>query len=484
MTQDILSAGERMYILEGVRSNLRNDGRKRLDVDSFSIELDILPYCVCSSQVVLHGTKVIVGLKLEVAAPDTDQPSHGKIQCSVRCSPCSAPWKRNYELEAMNFDLSRSAHHITSHLNIALPVLDRELQNVMGDGNGIDLKELCIVPHRLCWVIFVDVLVVEHQGNMFDAVCLGCNACFKTLRIPSLDLKNKQELTDKKTDHSDHGTAAASSSAPRDSLFEHTEISKKATIQRMRERHKRKRSKHSGHSLPFQDSMALDGINGDAADVSSSARAAESGDMSEVQFEIDSCAAGQRLAGVAQLPIVVTMAIMDGTTFFVADPVHEEELCCDLMLRIAVFADGRVCLIKYGDKAIAPELIFEMLESGKQCGMRWMRHMDDMIQEEEEEGDDAEVMARMDSLKLSTLEMGKEEEAEMEAAMREELEALSFITESLRAKEHDHTGGESKRKDKEEMEPDVEDTKADEEQAAFLGDDSSSNDEEEMIIVD
>ena len=107
MTQDLISDGERKFIIDGIRTNIRLDGRQRLDVESFCIEWNVLPYCVCSARVSLHSTTVIVGLKLEVDAPDPEQPARGKIECSVRHSPSAAHWKKNHELESMNFDLSR-----------------------------------------------------------------------------------------------------------------------------------------------------------------------------------------------------------------------------------------------------------------------------------------------------------------------------------------------------------------------------------------
>ena len=107
MTQEILSDGERKFIIDGIKSNIRIDGRQRLDVDSFSIEFDILPYCVSSAKVILHSTQIIVGCKLEVTQPDIDTPEQGKIQCSVRYSPSACSWKQNYELESINFDISR-----------------------------------------------------------------------------------------------------------------------------------------------------------------------------------------------------------------------------------------------------------------------------------------------------------------------------------------------------------------------------------------
>ena len=107
MTQEIISDGERKFIIDGIRNNIRNDGRCRLDIDPFTIELDVLPYCIASAKVTLHSTQVIVGCKLEISTPDISLPSQGKIQCSVRYSPSCAHWKKNYELESMNFNLSR-----------------------------------------------------------------------------------------------------------------------------------------------------------------------------------------------------------------------------------------------------------------------------------------------------------------------------------------------------------------------------------------
>lgn len=107
MTQELLSEGEKKFIIDGIRSNIRNDGRQRLDVDAFTIEFDVLPFCVSSAKVILHSTQIIVGIKLELKSPDFDLPSKGKIQCAVRYSPCCASWKKNYELESMNFDISR-----------------------------------------------------------------------------------------------------------------------------------------------------------------------------------------------------------------------------------------------------------------------------------------------------------------------------------------------------------------------------------------
>eukprot|EP01084_Bolivina_argentea_P260690 440313_1 len=301
MTQGLLSEGEKKFIIDGIRTNIRNDGRQRLDVDSFTIELNILPYCVCSAKVILHSTQVIVGFKLEVCEPDPDLPCKGKIQCSVRYSPCSAPWKRNYELESMNFDLSR------------------ELQNIMGNSNSINLNDLCIIKNRLCWIIYIDALILENNGNVFDAICLGSNACFKNLIIPSLNIKNIEEYTSNNNENKNNGYVM-----DENNLFKNTEITKKATINKMRKLQKQKTSKFSGQQLPFQDSIALNSsLTQDKNRIpkqNDTNNINNINNICEIEFTIENHINGQQLNGINNLPIIITMAIMDNNKYFIIDP--------------------------------------------------------------------------------------------------------------------------------------------------------------------
>jgi len=409
MTETLLSDGERNFLIDGIRSNLRIDGRQRLEVAPFRLELGILPYCVCSAAVTLHATKVVVGLKLEIDAPDPEQPSLGFVHCSVRHSPSAAHWKKKHEVEAMDFDVSRA------------------LQNVLGNCNGIDLAELCVIRNRLCWAIYVDAVVLEDRGNVFDALCLGSTACFKTLRIPSLNVKNAEQCSTARG-----GDNVAGRGRPADtlSLFQNTEITKKATIFKMQQLRRHRASKFSGQEMPFRDAAALH-----SAPSQEALPPPESRDIAEIEFDIERGRSGQPLKGRDMLPIVVTMAILDDSRCFVVDPLCEEELCCDLLIRIAVFSNGEISVMKYGETAIDPLLIFQMIESGKESGLQWMRQMEGALAP----GEDAAVSEQndggVDALKISAFELRKEDEEGAELEMRRQLGALRFVTESLR-REH------------------------------------------------
>merc|ERR1712228_970671 len=378
----------------GIRCNIRNDGRQRLDVCPFEIEMNILPHCLCSAQVTLHTTKIIVGLKLEVTSPDTALPHQGKVQCSVRYSPSSVPWKMNFELESMNFDLSR------------------QLQNIMANGNGIDLTQLCILKNRLCWIVYIDALILEDNGNVFDALCLASTACFKHLIIPSLTIKNKEQYTKNSKKNNQY-------KLDKESLFKNTEISKKETIAKMQQMQKQKTSKFSGQQLPFQDSVANKSENIQLPQM-------DNVNIAEIEFVIKRISKNERMNGLNLLPIVVTMTIMDKNEYFVVDPLFEGEMCCDVIVRIAVYSNGNVSVIKYGDEAIDPMLIFDMIESAKQSGLKWMNALNECLDKiQNDETDSVNVSD------LSQFELNDNEEKEIENEMMKQLESLSFVTDEL-----------------------------------------------------
>ena len=316
-------------------------------------------------------------------------------------------------------------------------------------------------------------MVLENNGNVFDSLCLGINACFKTLIIPSLNIKNIERYNEENEENKDNLYQS-----DHESLFKNTEITKKATIFKMRQKQKMRQSKFSGQELPFQDSISLtSSIQNESANHNNKEiqkqkvlqKQPESMDIAEIDFEVEHNKNGKRLNGLEMLPIIVTMATMDKNKYFIIDPLYEEELCCDVIIRIAVYSNGNICIIKYGDKPIDPLLIFNMIESGKQSGQKWMQQMDQYLKKchilkdidkhddkkekeekkEEEEEDEEETkddndiddiydIDNIDLYDLGSFEFNEEDEKQLEIEMTKELENLSFITESLRKEQDDH----------------------------------------------
>jgi hypothetical protein len=79
-----LSQAERDYITEGVHSDLRADGRGRLDYRAMVLETGIISQANGSARVRLgEGTDVLVGVKVEIDQVEPDADNIGKIVCNV-----------------------------------------------------------------------------------------------------------------------------------------------------------------------------------------------------------------------------------------------------------------------------------------------------------------------------------------------------------------------------------------------------------------
>ena len=47
-----------------------------------------------------------------------------------------------------------------------------------------DLCQLSVLPGRHCWALYVDILILECGGNLFDAVSIAVKAAMHSARIP------------------------------------------------------------------------------------------------------------------------------------------------------------------------------------------------------------------------------------------------------------------------------------------------------------
>jgi len=58
-------------------------------------------------------------------------------------------------------------------------VVDRGIR----EGHAVDLSKMVIEPGKAVWIMFVDVHVIDYDGNLFDAANIAANAAFKTAKI-------------------------------------------------------------------------------------------------------------------------------------------------------------------------------------------------------------------------------------------------------------------------------------------------------------
>ncbi|TPX47096.1 hypothetical protein SeMB42_g03469 [Synchytrium endobioticum] len=204
----LVSVSEQDYILRGVACNIRGDGRKNHEFRPIFLETGIISQASGSSRVKSDITDVVVGIKFEVetfgSRTDDDQgddyaddrgigrgaddPLHdaaddidadqgaiqdrGRVVCNVECSPSASRSTDRRELENMALEYSE--------------FMNRVLNAPHG---GIDLKALLIVPKTSCWVIYIDVLVLDMGGSLLDTIFLATRAAMGNARMAKVLLE-------------------------------------------------------------------------------------------------------------------------------------------------------------------------------------------------------------------------------------------------------------------------------------------------------
>ena len=83
----VLSVAERAFVRDGIEQSVRVDGRAREDYRSMVLELGVAPQASGSARLRLGGgTDVMVAVKADIGVPSKENPSHGRLQCSVELS--------------------------------------------------------------------------------------------------------------------------------------------------------------------------------------------------------------------------------------------------------------------------------------------------------------------------------------------------------------------------------------------------------------
>lgn len=170
----MLSSFERTFIVDGVEQDFRSDGRSRHDYRHFEVETGIVSNTSGSARLRLSRTDVLVGIKAEVGEPHLEKPNYGYIEFFVDCSANASP-----EFEGRGGDELGA-------------MLAKTLENAYNHKSAIDLESLCILPGKQCWVLYIDALVLECGGNLFDCVSLAVKAALHNTRIPNVTVSTEE----------------------------------------------------------------------------------------------------------------------------------------------------------------------------------------------------------------------------------------------------------------------------------------------------
>jgi exosome complex component RRP42 len=176
MARSVISEIKRDHIHKLISKGKRVDGRAWDEFRPISIETNYVESAEGSARVHLGNTDVLVGVKMLIGTPFGDTPNKGVMSTNAELIPMGSPGFEAGPPDENSIELAR--------------VVDRGIR----ESQMIDLERLCIEPGKEVWMNFIDIYVLDYDGNLFDAAFLGAVAALKTTKVPAKEHEKGEDF--------------------------------------------------------------------------------------------------------------------------------------------------------------------------------------------------------------------------------------------------------------------------------------------------
>jgi len=167
---------KRDYITKLAEEGKRIDDRNFDQYRTIEIETNVVNKAEGSARVKIGNTQVLCGIKMDIGEPFPDTPSTGVMSTAAEFVPLASP---DFESGPPREDAIELAR-----------VVDRGVR----ESQVIQLEKLCISPGEKVWLVFIDIHILDYDGNLFDAASLAALAALLTTKVPvSRFLKTLEE---------------------------------------------------------------------------------------------------------------------------------------------------------------------------------------------------------------------------------------------------------------------------------------------------
>ena len=173
--EEIISKLERRKLQSLLLRGERIDGRKTMEYRPIEIETNIISKAEGSAKISLGDTIAIAGVKAEIGIPYPDTPNQGAIIINTEFLPLASPTFEPGPPDENAIEVAR--------------VVDRGIRSCQ----AVNLEKLCILPGRRAWIIYVDIYVLNHAGNLMDAAGIAAIAALLTTKIPKVKVNYETE---------------------------------------------------------------------------------------------------------------------------------------------------------------------------------------------------------------------------------------------------------------------------------------------------
>ncbi|MCC4765628.1 exosome complex protein Rrp42 [Methanosarcina sp. DH1] len=164
---EIIATLKKDYIYNLMIKGKRQDGRGFKDFRDIKLETNVISKAEGSAKVTLGDTQILVGVKLQPGTPFQDSHDEGVIITNLELNPIASPEFEPGPPREEAIEMAR--------------VVDRGIR----ESGAIDIKKLCISVGESVWIIYIDVHVLNDDGNVIDAASLAAIAALMTTIVPN-----------------------------------------------------------------------------------------------------------------------------------------------------------------------------------------------------------------------------------------------------------------------------------------------------------
>lgn len=163
-------------IISVLSTGTRVDGRKLDQYRKANIRVGVYEKADGSAIVSLGNTVVVAGIKLETGEPFPDTPNEGVLAVNLELLPHASPSFEPGPPDENAIEMAR--------------IVDRGIR----ESKSIKSSELCIVPGKKVWIVYVDISAMDHDGNIVDAAGLAAMAALLSCKIPDVRVEGEEFL--------------------------------------------------------------------------------------------------------------------------------------------------------------------------------------------------------------------------------------------------------------------------------------------------
>ena len=172
VTFSVIDELKKTQIFDLLEQGKRVDGRAFDEMRKIVIQTDAIPKANGSARVRLGDTEVICGVKIQPDRPFPDTGDRGLFICTAELLPLSHPTVETGPPQPHVIELAR--------------VVDRGIR----ESHMVDVSQLVIEKDKSVIGVFADNVVVDYDGNLFDACSYASTAALLTSKTPKWNWTN------------------------------------------------------------------------------------------------------------------------------------------------------------------------------------------------------------------------------------------------------------------------------------------------------